>query len=88
MKKTTPNHPASGTNHPAEGKTQPIKNKEEIQQSNDEHIDQDYPGFPNPPAKEKTIKNGSAGAFQGTEAVRPEDDSDEDHDDESLDRKY
>lgn len=34
---------------------QPIQQKEQVQQSNDEHIDQDYPGFPHPPAKEQFI---------------------------------
>lgn len=33
----------------------PIKEKEEVQQSNDEHIDQDFKGFPHAPAKEEII---------------------------------
>lgn len=37
------------------GKTKPIKNKEEVQQSNDERIDQDFPGFPHPPSTEEAI---------------------------------
>ena len=41
---------------PASGDTRPIKNKEQVQQSNDEKIDQDFPGFPNAPATEETIK--------------------------------
>jgi hypothetical protein len=46
----------------------PIRKKGEVQQSNDEHIDQDFPGFPHPPAKKDTIThNGSANAFSGTE---------------------
>ncbi len=28
----------------------PIQNKEEIQKNNDEHIDQDFPGYPHYPA--------------------------------------
>lgn len=36
--------------------TQPIKNKEQVPQSKDEHIDQDFPGFPHAPATEDTIK--------------------------------
>lgn len=36
--------------------TQPIKNKEQVQQSKDERIDQDFPGFPHAPATEDTIK--------------------------------
>lgn len=70
--------------------TRPIEKKEDVQQSNDEHIDQDYPGFPHAPAKEKIIHNGSAGAFEGTENPgRDGSDSDEDNDDEAMgDRKY
>lgn len=37
------------------GKTKPIKNKEEVQQSNDERIDEDFPGFPHPPSTEEAI---------------------------------
>jgi len=36
-------------------KTNPIKKEEEVQQNNDEHIDQDYPGFPHLPADKKSI---------------------------------
>jgi hypothetical protein len=46
----------------------PIRKKEEVQQSNDERIDQDFPGYPHHPAKKETIThNGSANAFSGTE---------------------
>jgi hypothetical protein len=37
-------------------KTKPFKNEEEVQQSSDEHIDQDFPGFPHLPSTNKTIK--------------------------------
>ncbi|QEC66463.1 hypothetical protein FRZ67_03825 [Panacibacter ginsenosidivorans] len=33
----------------------PITKKEEVQQSNDEHIDQDFKGFPHAHAKEEII---------------------------------
>lgn len=33
----------------------PITTKEEVQQSNDERIDQDFKGFPHAPAKEEHI---------------------------------
>lgn len=33
----------------------PITKKEEVQQSNDERIDQDFKGFPHAPAKEEII---------------------------------
>jgi len=39
-----------------EGDTNPIEKKEQVQQSNDEKIDQDYPGFPHSPSSEETIK--------------------------------
>ena len=35
-------------------KSKPIK-EEEVQQNNDKHIDQDYPGFPHLPADKKNI---------------------------------
>lgn len=34
---------------------EPIQKKVDVQKSNDEHIDQDFPGFPNHPAKENII---------------------------------
>jgi hypothetical protein len=37
-------------------KTNPIDKKEEVRQSNDQHITQDFPGFPHPPSSKKTIK--------------------------------
>jgi hypothetical protein len=48
--------------------------KEEIQRNNDEHIDQDFPGYPHHPSKESTIRNGSAGAFEATEGMRDDED--------------
>src|SRR3954451_13578241 len=38
-----------------EKKTNPIDNKEEVQQSNDPKIDQDFPGYPHYPAKEDIL---------------------------------
>ena len=35
--------------------TAPIIKKTGVQRSNDEHIDQDFPGFPNSPAQENVI---------------------------------
>ena len=34
----------------------PIKKESEIQENPDEHIDQDFPGFPHLPATQKNIK--------------------------------
>jgi hypothetical protein len=36
-------------------KTNPIKKEEEVQQNPDQHIDQDFPGFPHLPADKKNI---------------------------------
>ena len=36
-------------------KANPILKEEEVQQNPDEHIDQDYPGFPPPPSDKKSI---------------------------------
>jgi hypothetical protein len=36
-------------------KPNPIKKEEEVQQNPDEHIDQDFPGFPHLPADKKSI---------------------------------
>ncbi|HNP21708.1 MAG TPA: hypothetical protein PKM63_19395 [Panacibacter sp.] len=35
--------------------TDPIQDKGDVKKSNDEHIDQDFPGFPGHPAKENII---------------------------------
>ena len=65
--------------------THPIDSKEDVQQSNDEHIDQDFPGYPHHPSKEKVISNGSANAFDHEDKFVDED-SDEDNDDLVLNR--
>ena len=39
-----------------EESTKPIENKEQVQQSKDPRIDQDFPGFPHAPATEDVIK--------------------------------
>jgi len=39
-----------------EGQSKPIKTKEQVQQSNDERIDQDFPGFPHAPSTEEAVK--------------------------------
>jgi hypothetical protein len=36
-------------------KTSPIKKEEEVQQNPDQHIDQDFPGFPHAPSEKKHI---------------------------------
>lgn len=40
----------------ANKKTNPIQNKQQVQQSNDNKIDQDFPGFPHGQSKENIIK--------------------------------
>lgn len=48
-------------------KPSPIKKEEEVQQNPDQHIDQDFPGFPHLPSDKKSItpktttENKSAG---------------------------
>jgi hypothetical protein len=49
------------------GPNQPIVDKDEIQNTNDERIDEDFPGYPHHPSKEADLHNGSGGAFEGTE---------------------
>ena len=76
---------------------QPIRHKEDVQKSNDERIDQDFPGFPHHPSKEKNINpgnkqdrktadaerhNGSANAFEGTEDPSSGEDDEKGGDDE------
>ncbi len=36
-------------------KNAPLTEKEAVLQSNDEHIDQDFPGYPHPPSSENMI---------------------------------
>lgn len=64
----------------------PIHKDREVQDSNDEHIDQDYPNFPDHPSHRRTIHNGSAGAFDATEHSHDEEDEDQDSDDFAMDR--
>jgi hypothetical protein len=85
-KQTTPAKPAKTTGRSKA--TKPIKNKEDIQRSNDEHIDQDFPGYPHPPSEGSIIRNGSAGAFEATENTLDEYDSDEDNDDSERDKSH
>jgi hypothetical protein len=59
-------------------KTRPIRKKEQVQESNDERIDQDFPGFPHHPSRKETISNGSANAFEGTEEIRDDESTDDD----------
>lgn len=70
-----------------QGKGDPMREDEEVQDNNDEHIDQDFPGYPHHPSrKERTIHNGSAGAFDATEHSHDEEDEDQDSDDFAMDR--
>lgn len=45
------------TGEAKKGSTNPIKTKEQVQQSKDEKIDQDFPGFPHHPSTEEEVKN-------------------------------
>ena len=46
------------------------------------------PGFPHPPSEDSIIRNGSAGAFEATENILDEYDSDEDDDDRERDKSH
>ncbi len=76
--------------------TQHIRHKDVVQKSNDEHIDQDFPGFPHHPSKKETIKNGadknphfkdeetsdgSASAFDSADSLDYNSSTDNDNDD-------
>ena len=52
MKQENPQNAGGGK---TQKKTDPIDKKEEVQQTKDEHIDQDFPGYPHSPSREKTI---------------------------------
>jgi hypothetical protein len=92
MKKATTNdkHSTGKRRGAASGlKGEPMLRDEEVQENNDEHIDQDLPGYPHLPsrnAQDRTIHNGSAGAFDATEHSHDEEDDDQDSDDLAMDR--
>lgn len=48
---------SSTSENKSKGKTTPIKRAEDVKNSKDEKIDQDFPGFPNHPATPEVIKN-------------------------------
>ena len=73
--------PVDRTRESAGRKNQPIDQKEEVQESNDERIDQDFPGYPHHPSKEETVHNGSADAFGAAEGIPL------DHDESANDRE-
>ncbi len=75
---------ASGSGKTSQSAKEEPMSEEDVQDSNDEHIDQDLPGYPHHPAK--TIHNGSAGAFDATEHSHDDDDEDQDSDDFAMDR--
>lgn len=63
-----------------------MRKDQEVKDSNDEHIDQDFPNFPHHPSHRETIHNGSAGAFDATEHSHDEEDEDQDSDDFAMER--
>ena len=55
---------------PGSGKeAKPLQNKEEVQKNSDEHIDQDFPGYPHAPSQEKTINPKTAWSWVVTFSV-------------------
>ena len=51
-------------------KANPIKKEEEVQQNPDEHIDQDYPGFPHLPADKKSITPKTLTEKKSADAIK------------------
>ena len=51
-------------------KAKPIKKEEEVQQNPDEHIDQDYPGFPHLPADKKSITPETVTEMKSAGAIK------------------
>jgi hypothetical protein len=72
-------------NNPS-GKTDPIRKKEEVQKSNDPHIDQDFENYPHHPAKENVVhpktkedlKIAGSGDVEEFSQVKPEEAGDTD----------
>jgi hypothetical protein len=55
MKSPKKQDPGKNLDHSETGKKYPIT-KGDVESSNDERIDEDFKGFPHPPAQEQAIK--------------------------------
>lgn len=51
-------------------KSTPIKKEEEVQQNPDEHIDQDFPGFPHLPSDKKSITPQTLTEKKSSDAIK------------------
>lgn len=52
--------------------TKPITKKEDVQSSSDEHIDQDFPGYPHPHAQENIINPKTKADKAGANIIKKE----------------
>lgn len=86
MKKARSKNTSKNSGETAPNGDKPISKDHEVRDSNDEHIDQDFPNFPDHPSHRRTIHNGSAGAFDATEHSHDEEDEDQDSDDFAMER--
>jgi hypothetical protein len=64
-------------------KTNPIDTKEEVQKAKDEHIDQDFPGYPHPPSEEKTINPVTKEDKANAQLIKKDKNKNEDKEQES-----
>jgi hypothetical protein len=64
--------------------TNPIDTKEEVQQTKDERIDQDFPGYPHPPSQENTIKPNTKEDKANARLIKKENYNDEQSSDGSA----
>ena len=78
MKRENPQNAASDK---TQKKNDPIVKKEEVQHSEDEHIDQDFPGYPHPPSQEKTINPATKEDKANAQLIKKEDYKDDDEQD-------
>mgnify|MGYP000638999030 CR=1 FL=1 len=65
--------------------TNPIDKKEEVQKTKDEHIDQDFPGYPNSPSREKTINPETKKDRANARLIKKEKNKEEDDDEQNSD---
>lgn len=75
MKRDNPPNAGSGK---TKKKTDPIDKKEEVQQTKDEHIDQDFPGYPHSPSQEKMINPATKEDKANARLIKKENSGDDD----------
>lgn len=60
-------------------KNNPIDKKEEVQQTKDKHINQDFPGYPHAPSQEKTINPKTKEDKANARIIKKENGADDDN---------